>query len=311
MSTKTNSRSSLLITAALVFVPLLTLSIVGGYLAREEIRHQTLSNLETFASAQEARVEQLINVEHTIHNGIATRTQFRALLENFNATGSSEDAAGINKILLDAKEPFSDVKGMALLSTNSSLVTELGDTKIPADLHQRFFERGSKTFYIQPVSLDGKLVILHAGPVKRGDNTIGVLVMAFSSDGLRAITHSADGLGETGETVIGYLNDKKDEAILLPTRLQKTSDPVTIPREDNLPIIPTLIKKQDRTYEAALDYRGKKIIAATRYLEGADWAVVTKKDQGEVFANLSTFIAIYIFAVVVILIVTFGGLILL
>lgn len=281
------------------------MSFVGGLLAREEVREQRLNGLESLATAQKGRVEQVISNYGTMHKAISSQTQLRASLEEFNATGSAGAVESIGRILADARAPFSDNKGMLLLGPNGNVVVDQQDTKIPADRYPSLYERGSKAYVVQPIEIAGTTMIMHTAPIEHATNTIGVLVMLFSTEALRAITHSTDGLGNTGETLLGY-RSSNDEAVLFPTRLQSSPEPIRINKDNNLPVIPTLLNKQDIRFKSATDYRGAKIMAATRYIKDAEWAVVIKQDQAEVFHDVSTFMAIYTFIAVVIITIAIG-----
>ncbi|HVE80956.1 MAG TPA: cache domain-containing protein [Candidatus Dormibacteraeota bacterium] len=287
-----------LVIIGLSALPLLVASALGILLARDEITRQATNSLESLASSQKARVEQAINQFKIIHDGIASRTQLRNSLEEFNRTHSPEAASSINRILTDAKTPFTDIKGVVLLGADGTAVSKLQDETIPSELYKSLYAKGKTSPALVASGESDNQVILHAAPVKRGETLLGVLVLSFLPDHLRSITHTDIGLGRTGETILGYRDG--DGAILFPTRLQTTKETIRITKEQNTTTIQALEKKEV-TLSSAKDYRGQDVLAVTKYIPEADWAIVTKKDRAEIFAPVSTFTAIYFFISIMLL----------
>ena len=52
------------------------------------------------------------------------------------------------------------------------------------------------------------------------------------------------------------------------------------------PIVQSTILKRENIITDTSDYRGEPVLAATRYLDSADWGLVIKMDKKEAFASL-------------------------
>lgn len=289
-------KSSLLI--LIPVLPLIIMSAIGLMLARAEIETQTLNGLEALASAQQGRIEQVVERYDAIHTGMTSRSQFRASLAEFNQAGGGDaHVSSINRILTDARAPFSDIEGFAVLAPNGATVVG-SDTTIESEpeVAKRLFESGKDQQVISPVGAAGKRKLLYSGPIKRDGQLLGVLLITFKADVLTAALNERSGLGSTGETVLGYRNG--DKITLLSTRFGGENQVLEVTSDNGRPMQMAL-QKQETTIDKALDYRGHEILAVTRYIDNADWGLVTKKDRAEVLQPVDTFTAIYLFILAV------------
>jgi len=127
-------------------------------------------------------------------------------------------------------------------------------------------------FLAQPVFHDGKL--------------IGVAAIQLGNREINRIFQDFNGLGETGETMVGML--KGDEiTILNPLR----HDPAAAFRrrvkmgdERSTPL--QYAAQGDRSYGESTDYRGEAVTAAWAYVPSFRWALNVKQDSKEAFASI-------------------------
>lgn len=292
----------------LILIPVLPLIIVGAVgliLARGEIETQTLNGLEALASAQQGRVEQVVERYNTIHAGITSRSQFRSSLAEFNQAGGDAPVSSMNRILADARAPFSDIEGFAVLTPTGAKAT-VSDTTIEseAEVVKRLFESGKDRQVISPVGATDKRKLLYSGPIKRDGQLLGVLLITFKADALTAVLNERSGMGNTGETVVGYRNG--DKITLLATRFSGENQILDVDSVNGRPM-QIALQKQETTMDKAFDYRGHEILAVTRYIKNADWGLVTKKDSLEVLQPVNTFTAIYLFVLAVMIPLALGA----
>jgi signal transduction histidine kinase/DNA-binding response OmpR family regulator len=126
-----------------------------------------------------------------------------------------------------------------------------------------------------------------AAPVVKGGVVIGVVVLQMSNAEVYAVVNDYTGLGQTGETVVGS-RVENDVVIVTPLR----HDPLAAFRRR----IPLGSEIEGALQQAAqrtpgdgigIDYRGKPVMAAWRYLPSLRWAMVVKIDAGEAFAPIA------------------------
>ncbi len=95
------------------------------------------------------------------------------------------------------------------------------------------------------------------------------------------------GLGKSGETVLVRNDGSGNAFFLVPTRYGP-NDPVSllIPKERNdIPAVHA-IKGEEGIFRNVVDYRGIRVVAATRYIPSAGWGIVVKVDESEAFGPI-------------------------
>src|SRR5919108_3386741 len=126
-----------------------------------------------------------------------------------------------------------------------------------------------------------------AAPIVKDGVVIGVVVLQMSNAEVYSVVNDYKGLGETGETVVGSRVDN-DVVVLTPLR----HDPLAAFRRR----IPLGSEIEGALQQAAqripgdgigIDYRGKPVMAAWRYLPPLRWAMVVKIDVAEAFAPIA------------------------
>ena len=176
------------------------------------------------------------------------------------------------------------------------------------DPQQKGFLEAKQKIYFTDVFLSkidsNKTEMMVTAPVFDPDGIfIGVIVFEVDMGPIYKLIQDTTGLGKTGETLVGkrighevvYLNPLRHDPqsalkrkIALGTDLGLPMQEATQGREGSGQMI---------------DYRGKKVIAAWRYISSLDWGLVAKIDAEEAFAeaeNLQRLI-IVIMAIVLVL----------
>jgi signal transduction histidine kinase len=92
------------------------------------------------------------------------------------------------------------------------------------------------------------------------------------------------GLGKTGETFFTKA-DNQGLKYLTPLRFDSAAANTFVRKKDDYATLATMGKKHP-TIIKAKDYRGKKVIASSRYIPATGWTLVTKIDQQEIMAPL-------------------------
>ena len=122
-----------------------------------------------------------------------------------------------------------------------------------------------------------------AAPVLSEGKLIGVVALQVDNDEIRAIVNDYAGLGETGETVVA--SREGDMAVfVMPTRHDTHAafkNKIFVGSEEFLTIQKAL--EGQKGYGVSVDYRGKEVLAAWRYLPHLRWGMVVKIDTKEAF----------------------------
>lgn len=298
MKIKTKLTAALLLIALL---PLAGVSIASYLVARHSMTRQVLRQLESVASIQKSRVETAVGQDLERLSLLQSRTALRNDLQAYEQQPSEQGLAQLNQMLADARPAAQVIKDIHLLDTGGTVVASTDPSVIGADRSgDQAFTRGRSESVVNMFSRgdNGKLMQTLAGPLTVGNEPIGVIVVECDSSDLVNITSDYSGLGKTGETVIAMRNDRGDAVFITPLRFDKNAElQRVLPHErQNTPIIRAL-SGQNTLLEGAPDYRGKPVLAATRYIKDPAYGLVAKIDESEAFSPINNLGALLILVV--------------
>ncbi len=175
------------------------------------------------------------------------------------------------------------------------------------------FEKGKNEIYLSNVFRDpyetGRYITVMTAPVHdRKERFTGVIAFQMDMKPIYDFIGKTTGLGVTGETLIVGRNDKREIIFLNPLRhvpdaiLNKTvtlGEGIAIPAQEAAEgRIGTRI---------SVDYRGKEVVAAWRYIPSLNWGVVAKIDTEEAFKPAKTLA--WITAIISVIVVFLAGLV--
>lgn len=126
--------------------------------------------------------------------------------------------------------------------------------------------------------------------VGKGQKLHGVLVLQMDNKNIEKIVQDVNGLGNTGETIVGSY-DSSHNTIIPQANLRHA----TIHEFNQIVLPPSLIaafKKAsigEKGVGLLTDYRNQQIFAAWRYLPSMRWAMLVKFDGDEAFQSLYHF----------------------
>ena len=209
-----------------------------------------------------------------------------------------------------------DTGGMVLYSTNHEYGHQSVDQLF---LSAKPFENGAQQVYISDLYIDPKdntKDFLVSAPVHDAYNVfIGMVVFEVNAHKLYALIQDDTGLGESGETIIArrVANNTKNVSSIYPFNDQGGYVLYLNPlRFDANAAFDRFIKIGSKighpTQQAVLgdsgtnidvDYRGREVLAAWRYLPDYHWGLVVKIDMSEVLMPVAQMTkAIWVFGVV-------------
>jgi PAS domain S-box-containing protein len=176
------------------------------------------------------------------------------------------------------------------------------------DAEQKAFAEGKDRIYYSDIyydkAEDNRFEILLTAPAYDfNDGFIGVIAFEIDMTPAYKLIQDVTGLGNTGEVLIGKKIGNEVE-FLNPLRHAPQAAlkiKVTLGDASAFPIQQAV---QGRTGSGlSTDYRGKKVIAAWRYIPSLDWGMVAKIDTQEAFADVTNLrnLSIVILLVVIVL----------
>jgi PAS domain S-box-containing protein len=285
---------------ALVAVTLGSLAAFGMVMddiADTMISEAAQDQLEGLAASGEDALESIVDGWQERVQLIASRTQLRVSLREYNITGESADAMRIGRILGDAATSVKSVAALAVFDTDQQLVVQIG---LRAD--STLDELSGESFPDAPddVRFLGAYVTEHGVPrvaystqLTIDSEHVGYLFVLLNGNRLVDLTADTSGLGETGELMVV----ERDAAG--PRTLHAVRHPIDgidggergailLDGEDD-PALLALANEEGVFTEGLRDYRGEQVWAATRFVEETEWGLVVKFDANEKKATIDDF----------------------
>lgn len=270
---------------AISLVPLAVVSIISWTTARRSVRAEVLDHLESVATVQAHRLEAIVNQNLERLSLVASRTQLRICLDRYSRERQMADVENMNQILTDALDSIPAFEAISVLDLNGVVVAATEPARIGEELaDSEVFIRGLEERVADMVFLDdaGEVKVRLAGPLSLNYETIGVLVIRTSVDNILDLVRDYAGLGRTGETVLARSGPEGRAVFLTPLRHRPGAAlTVASPTSDTLLPIEIALAGNEVLLEDATDYRGRPVLAATRFVRPAGWGLVAKIDQDE------------------------------
>jgi PAS domain S-box-containing protein len=281
---------------ALVAVALGSMAFLGVTLYREAeraLKDGRLEQLEGLAESNKEGLEQIFQGWIDRVQLVASRTQLRLSLEEYNRTGDPRVVPRITRILSDAVEAVEVIENLTLHGPDGSFITSAGGEPVPSAEQDRTFAfpvadrilyegvagTGSLNFragFLADLVLDGEI--------------LGHVHVRLNARGILDLAEKDLGLGESGETIIVTMDAQGTPRLL--HRLRPGGPGIWEMAEPGGPndLVTLALEAPDTVIaEGVTDAQGKAVWAAFRGLPEEGLRLVVKVDQEEGRAPLMDF----------------------
>jgi len=283
---------------ALVAVTLGSMFAFGAFMymsANRMISNATADQLESLAESDADAIESIIYGWEERVQLIASRTQLRITLGDFNRTRDSSDVDQIRRILEDAAGSSRSVEALAAYDLRGLFVARAGPTaeSIPGELPPRSTAApdGEVLFLGVSFTEEGDPRVSYTAPLAVDGRRVGFLAVVLNGRRLVELTQDHTGLGETGELMI-VAPDSAGARTLHPVRnpgAEGGHAGSVILSDPEGPGRLALSGTQGLYRGSVRDYRGEQVWAATRFVPETGWGVVVKFDAAEKRAAILEF----------------------
>lgn len=296
-------RQKILLTILIGFLPIIILfSIVGFYYFEQDVTKFELERLDGIGASIHAHIYDNIERNYERLQGITSRTQLRESLDAYNTNFSTEHQQKIEKIITDGKNSINEFKEIMIFDPQGNLAASTNydvDPKIFSN--SEVFEKGLIRNYLDiDMGLNNEPTLFLSGPMYLDGKLIGVTIILSEPNSITDVTSDYISFGETGESFMAKKTTSGDAIFITPLRFDNDAQlKKTIPFTSyEIPITQALLKNED-SFENSIDYRGKEVLASTRYIVDTDWGLVVKIDKDEAFESLNTLKSITIFSILI------------
>ncbi len=270
----------------LVVVSLLSMFALGTVAyneARQLLERNALRQLNALAETKQGDLERVIQGWEDGVQLIASRTQLRQSLADYNTNLSTGQQARIRNILADALESVETIQRLTVYDIRGRPVATTASEGLGAIPNlERPLPEDPDPLY-EGLTLDeyDRLRVAFLAPLMLQKAAIGALQVVFVAQDLVDVTEDYTGLGETGETLVVVRDGSGVPRIVHPVRQPGVSPGILIPDRPNNPANLAIQGIDSVFSEGVTDYRGEPVWAATRYLPQAGLGLVVKFDAAE------------------------------
>ncbi len=280
--------------ATLLAVALAATAIVSLFVFEREkdaIIDDRRDGLAAIATVQQARLEAWVASAAEGLALIASRTQLRNLLEDYQEPDTAElerriMANDMAAILADASQASRNVVAVHILDRSGVVAASTAD-RAGDDLSGEPYVAGAQPG--RPIlshvdRTDAELVGVHGGVVEKDGEAIGWVVVEQRWAPVLDVLIDRTGLGETGEAILARPAASPGGVISLGPLLGDDGaalEPMPVEDRPDLPVVRAVDGITSDAVDAT-DYRDGAVVAATRPIAGTDWGLVVKQDRAEI-----------------------------
>jgi HAMP domain-containing protein len=269
---------------------LATIGILSYVIAENMLAERVLDQLESVATVQRNRLESMINQNLERLALVASRTQLRLSLKAFDENPETKYQEKMNQILRDARSSIACFQDISVLNLKGEIVASTNPENVGKTLaNEEFFVRGQKQNNADMLFLDPdkNLKVRLSGPLLLEGKLLGVVTIESHTKNIISLVSDYSGLGKTGETLLARRDKNGDAVFLIPLRFDEQAVLKRTLSKDNLDVpITQALLRNEKFFPDAVDYRGERVLAATRYIQETDWGLVVKIDRAEAFAPI-------------------------
>ncbi len=281
---------TLIVLITITLIPMLIFAYNVNIITTNSITEGVHDHLFSIASLQEHAIEEIIFDYEEEVKLVQSRTNLRDLVMAYNQIETIETRNSILTNIRDLNSSIEVFSNILIFSLDGICIASLRENDIGMDFSsQVIFKQGNNSNYRAHVFLDvdGILKINNGGPLVFNNKSIGVIAIERSSLDFQGITEEYHGLGTTGETIIAKRNSNGDAIFITNTRFDRNASLNTIISKKDLDVpITQAMAKNEIIMDYGIDYRGKPVLAVTRYIEELDWGLVVKIDKDEAFHDI-------------------------
>jgi PAS domain S-box-containing protein len=133
---------------------------------------------------------------------------------------------------------------------------------------------------------DNESHVYLSGPIFISGVVVGMITIATDLEDLAHIVNDYSGMGKTGETFLAKKDINGNALFIAPPRFDPEDSFSRVIPQDQLEVpITQALLSQEIKMKDAIDYRGEKVLAVTKYIENTGWGLVSKIDKSEVYAS--------------------------
>lgn len=192
---------------------LLALLVIGSLLVTSimlplsrDLKAKNTEQVQFIVDAKTTAVNEFVSKVVNVAEQVASRSQIRQKLVAFEQGQVTLQALVEFSApkLQDALNSSADAIGITQLDNIGQIAVSVGQA-LPNGFLDKIDKTSQKTTVYDPFNIDGQMFIVVAAPILQNDGQrVGMDVVRFKTDNLRALVADYGGLGRTGEVMLLY-----------------------------------------------------------------------------------------------------------
>lgn len=275
-------------------IPLFLISYLALYQTKKMITVGTLSQLEQIAAVNKSKINALLSENRQIIGDVSSRSE---VIEAFSTTGARVKKPNVIdsgvSFLSGEKGKRSgvgdidivDFNGKVVLSSNRAKIGQETGLAVKETANRDPNEKITNDFVLDR---EKKLVLATNGRLVSEGEHLGFVTVERSGDSVISVFEDNLPFGNSVEFILVVKDGIGDTRYVTPSRFDQIG-PLqrTTPGSDFSQSATIALSGQEKALEDSLDWRGKHVLAATRYIDETGWGLVAKKDRDETYLPLS------------------------
>lgn len=304
-------QARLVVSSIFIFiVPIFFLGIYFYAMSVKFLEHQTVEHIDSLASVYKSHFNHTFDDFYYNINFIVADDDFLQKIRSYNETGDELIHDELNEKLDAYKLPLHSVTRISVLDSTGLVIASTDHDKVEQNFSDfgNYNESSNEDINIDYYANDsGEKSVIFSGPLLSSGENLGVYYIEYDANSILRFDDNYPGLGKTGEVIIATRDERGNANIISPTRFETDESYQTVINKDDQesPMIKALNKKEGVYAKQAIDYRGKRVFAATRYLDIVDWGMVVKIDRDELRDRIIRLRIVYVSIVVGVAILVF------
>ncbi|MDO8663176.1 MAG: ATP-binding protein [Candidatus Omnitrophota bacterium] len=303
---------------AVALAPLLLISFLTFNNYKDSLKDTRISYLQNLTAFKADKIETYfarLKEEIEIAQAFYNIKKNLPILIQFVREPDNPEFIAAKKILDEQLQRMQSILGLfdiMLVNPDGRIVYSSNPKHYPKDLlhllhdpQQKAFTEGRNKVYFSDLFRNNgegnRLGMLITAPVFDLDNAfIGEVVFEIDMESISDLMQDVSGLGNTGETLVGK---KIGSEILFLNPLRHDPDAALKRRVAIGDKIGFGIQEASQGKSGTgqfIDYRGKQVIGAFRYIPSLDWGLVAKMDTDEAFVDITNLKRLVIISLIII-----------
>lgn len=294
-SSRNIQRSVLVYSIVGILVISVIVAAVSFFPLRSHMRHSQSEQLQVKLHFKIMAVEQFLAKSTDVAWQITSRTKIRNQLESYNYGKLDFDSlvtAG-TKMLGDALKRSEDVVGISRLDKNDQLVISVGNS-IPQEYWALPAKGTNEISFKLPVLIQNEPHMVIGAPIINNANEqVGTDLVLFSLEGMKSIVENYTGLGKTGETAVGHIDENNNLKLVFSPKRMYVRDTTVLAKDSPFyPAFHSAVNKQNGLDVVYVSHSTGKVsqtecVIAFAPISGSALGMIMKIDSDELFGPIT------------------------